>query len=312
LKNEIVIFEDQNVKLEVNMKDENVWLNRNQIAELFGRDIKTIGKHINNALYEELDDSVVAKFATTASDGKVYQVDYYNSDMIISVGYRVKSKNGIIFRRWANKILKDYMLKGYAVNNKRLEYLEKTVKLIDIANRSRDKLNNNQASEILKVIGEYSKALDMLDEYDYKLINGIKGKTTSEEVITYDDCLSIIRELKFNEKSKLFALERDEGLKSILGNIYQTYGGKDVYESLEEKASNLLYLIAKNHVFIDGNKRIAATLFIYFLFYYDLLYKDDKKVIDNNTLAALTILIAESNPKEKDVIVELIMKFLVS
>lgn len=204
------------------------------------------------------------------------------------------------------------MLKGYTVNNKRLEYLEKTVKLIDIANRTTDKLNNNEATEILKVIGEYSKALDMLDEYDYKVINGIKGKTTSEEVITYDDCLSIIRELKFNEKSELFALERDKGLKSILGNIYQTYGGKDVYETLEEKASNLLYMLVKNHVFIDGNKRIAATLFIYFLFYYDLLYKDDKKVIDNNTLVALTILIAESNPKEKAVIVELIMKFLLN
>ena len=294
------------------MKDDNVWLTQEQMGILFGKAKSTINEHIKN-IYKEKELyklDTMRKFGNSEFSDK--PLNYYNLDMIISVGYRVKSKNGIIFRRWSNKILKDYMLKGYAVNNKRLEYLEKTVRLIDIANRSRDKLNNNQASEILKVIGEYSKALDMLDEYDYKLINGIKGKTTSEEVITYDDCLSIIRKLKFNEKSKLFALERDEGLKSILGNIYQTYGGKDVYETLEEKASNLLYLIAKNHVFIDRNKRIAVTLFIYFLFYYDLLYKDDKKVIDNNTLAALTILIAESNPKEKDVIVELIMKFLVS
>ena len=316
MKNEIIIFENQNVKLEVNIKDENVWLTLEQMSELFDRDKSVISRHVKNIIAEgELEFSTIAKFATVQKEGKRQvsrDIDYYNLDMIISVGYRVKSKNGIIFRRWANKILKDYMLKGYAVNNKRLEYLEKTVKLIDIANRTTDKLNNTEATEILKVIGEYSKALDMLDEYDYKVVNGIKGKTKSEEVITYDDCLSIIRELKFNEKSKLFALERDEGLKSILGNIYQTYGGKDVYETLEEKASNLLYMLVKNHVFIDGNKRIAATLFIYFLFYYDLLYKGNNKVIDNNTLVALTILIAESNPKEKDVIVELIMKFLLN
>ena len=254
MKNEIVIFENQNIKLEVNMKDENVWLTQEQIGILFGKAKSTINEHIKNIYKEEelCKSDTMRKFGNSGFSDK--PLNYYNLDMIISVGYRVKSKNGITFRRWANKILKEYMIKGYAVNNKRLEYLEKTVKLIDIANRSRDKLNNNEASEILKVIGEYSKALDMLDEYDYKVINGIKGKTTSEEVVTYADCLNIIRELKFNEKSKLFALERDEGLKSILGNIYQTYGGKDMYETLEEKASNLLYLIVKNHVFIDEIK----------------------------------------------------------
>ncbi len=154
-KNEIILFENQGVKLEVNLKDETVWLNRQQLAKLFDRDIKTIGKHINNALKEELkdDNSVVANFATTAKDGKVYNVEYYNLDVIISIGYRVKSENGIIFRKWANKILKDYMLKGYAVNQKRLEYLEKTIKLIDIANRIDERLENNDAREILKVIG---------------------------------------------------------------------------------------------------------------------------------------------------------------
>ena len=169
MKNEIILFENQDVKLEVNLKDETVWLNRHQIAQLFGRDIKTIGKHINNALKEELDESsVVANFATTASDGKKYNVEYYNLDVIISVGYRVKSKNGIVFRKWANKVLKDYMIKGYSVNQKRLEYLEKTVKLIDIANRMDDRLEASDAKEILRVIDEYSKALDLLDDYDHK------------------------------------------------------------------------------------------------------------------------------------------------
>ena len=165
-KNEIILFENQGVKLEVNVKDETVWLNREQIAKLFGRDIKTIGKHINNALKEELsdDNSVVAKFATTASDGRTYQVEYYNLDMILSVGYRVKSNKGIVFRKWANKILKDYMLKGYAVNRKRLEYLEKTIKLIDIANRMDGRLENNDEKGILKVIGGYTKALGLLDD----------------------------------------------------------------------------------------------------------------------------------------------------
>ena len=187
------MFENQGVKLEVNLKDETVWLNREQLAKLFDRDIKTIGKHINNALKEELadDNSVVAKFATTATDGKTYQVEYYNLDMILSVGYRVKSKNGIVFRKWANKVLKDYMLKGYAVNQRRLEYLEKTIKLIDIANRIDDRLENDDAKEILKVIGEYSRALDMLDEYDHKTLKKPDGNVDTR-VITYDNCMTII------------------------------------------------------------------------------------------------------------------------
>ena len=291
------------------MKDETVWLNREQLSILFDRDIKTIGKHINNALKEELDSSVVAKFATTAKDGKTYQVDYYNLDMIISVGYRVKSQNGIIFRKWASQILKDYMIKGYAVNQKRLEYLEKTVKLIDIANRIDERLENEDAKEILKVIGDYSKALDLLDDYDHRTLSKPKGKNSKKQ-IKYDECLEIISKLRFNEESDIFAIERNRGLEAIIGNIYQTFDGNDVYKSIQEKASNFLYMIVKNHVFIDGNKRIAATLFIYFLNYYSILYKDDKQVIDNNTLAALTLLIAESNPKEKEVIIDLVTNFL--
>ena len=310
-KNEIILFENQGVKLEVNLKDETVWLNRSQLSELFGRDIKTIGKHINNALKEELleDNSVVAKFATTASDGKTYQVEYYNLDMILSVGYRVKSNKGIIFRRWANKVLKEYTLKGYAVNQRRLEYLEKTIKLIDIANRIDERLEGNDAKEILKVIGDYSKALDLLDDYDHRTLKKIDG-STDERKIEYKKCIEVINKLRFNEESSLFAVERDKGLESIIGNIYQGFGGQDIYKSIEEKGANFLYLIVKNHVFADGNKRIAATLFIYFLNFYGILYKDGKQTIDNNTLAALTLLIAESNPKEKDVIIDLVMNFL--
>ena len=310
-KNEIILFENQGVKLEVNLKDETVWLNRQQLSELFDRDIKTIGKHINNALKEELleDNSVVSKFATTASDGKTYQVEYYNLDMILSVGYRVKSNKGIVFRRWATKVLKDYMLKGYAVNQKRLDYLEKTVKLIDIANRIDEKLEGSDAKEILKVIGEYSKALDLLDDYDHKTLKKINGKI-DERRIEYNECIEIINKLRFNEESTLFAVERDKGLESIIGNIYQSFGGQDIYKSIEEKGANFLYLIVKNHVFADGNKRIAATLFIYFLNFYDILYKNGKQTIDNNTLTALTLLIAESNPREKEVIIDLVMNFL--
>ena len=312
MRNEIILFENQDVKLEVNVKDETVWLNREQLAKLFDRDIKTIGKHINNALNEELDSSTVAKFATVQNEGNrkvTRDIEYYNLDMIISVGYRVKSQNGVIFRKWANNILKDYMLLGYAINQKRLEYLEKTVKLIDIANRIDEKLENSDAREILKVIGSYSKALELLDDYDHKKLSRPRGNNSKKQ-IKYEECLEIINKLRFNEESDIFAIERNKGLEAIIGNIYQTFDNSDVYKSIEEKAANFLYMIVKNHVFIDGNKRIAATLFIYFLNYYDILYKDSKQVIDNNTLTSLTLLIAESNPKEKEVIIDLVMNFL--
>ena len=229
--------------------------------------------------------------------------------MIISVGYRVKSQNGILFRKWATKILKDYMLKGYAVNQKRLEYLEKTIKLIDIANRIDERLEGNDAKEILRVIGDYSKALDLLDDYDHKTLKKIEGNIDTRK-IEYNKCVQIINKLRFKEDSSLFAIERDRGLEAIIGNIYQSFDGQDIYRSIEEKGAKFLYLIVKNHVFTDGNKRIAATLFIYFLNYYDILYKNGEQTIDNNTLAALTLLIAESNPKEKDVIIDLVMNFL--
>lgn len=316
MKNEILLFENQNVKLEVNMKDETVWLNTDQMAELFDRDYKTIRKHINNSLKEELkDEVVVAKFENTTQHGAVegktqtHYIDYYNLDMIISVGYRVKSKNGVIFRKWANKVIKDYLIKGYAVNNKRLEYLEKTIKLIDIAGRIDNDLTGNEAKEIIKVINNYSKALNLLDDYDHKRLVKHNG-TKNNNKITYEDCINIVGKLKFNSDSDIFALERNEGLKSIVATIYQSFDGKDLYPTIEEKAANFLYLITKNHVFIDGNKRIAATLFIYFLKFYNLLYSPKGQVIDNNTLVAITLLIAQSNPKEKEVLIDLVMNFL--
>ena len=313
IKNEIIIFENQNIKLEVNMKDETVWLNTEQMSKLFDRDYKTIRKHINNALREELsDESVVAKFATVQKEGNrqiTRNIDYYNLDMIISVGYRVKSQNGIIFRKWANKVLNDYLLKGYSINQKRLDYLQKSIKLIDIASRIEKELNNDEAKGILKLINDYSKGLDLLDDYDHKKISKPKGTINSKK-ITYEECINIINLLRFNSESNLFALERNNGLLSIIENIYQSFDGKDLYDSIQEKAANFLYLIIKNHVFIDGNKRIGATLFIYFLFYYDILLKDNKQIIDNNTLVALTLLIAQSNPKEKDIIIDLVMNFL--
>lgn len=197
-KNEIILFENQGVRLEVNLKDETVWLNRQQLAKLFERDIKTIGKHINNALNEELKDiPTIANFATVQKEGErivTRNIEYYNLDMILSVGYRAKSDKGVLFRQWANKILKDYMLKGYAINQKRLEYLEKTVQLIDIANRIDDRLEENDAKGILKVIGEYSKALDLLDDYDHRTLKKIEGNI-DERKIKYSECIEVINKL---------------------------------------------------------------------------------------------------------------------
>ena len=307
-QNEIILFENQGVKLEVNMKDETVWLSVKQMAELFDREESNIRRHIIN-IFKEQELIEANNVQNLHVDGVKQKVPFYNLDVIISVGYRIKSQNGVIFRKWATKVLKDVMIKGYAVNQKRLEYLEKTVKLIDIANRIDGKLDNNDAKEILRVIGSYSKALNLLDNYDHRTLLKPKGNN-SQKRIKYSECLKIINKLRFNEESDIFAIERNKGLEAIIGNIYQTFDNNDVYQSIEEKASNFLYMIVKNHVFIDGNKRIAATLFIYFLNFYDILYKNGKQVIDNNTLTALTLLIAESNPKEKKVIIDLVMNFL--
>ena len=309
MKNEIVLFENQKVKLEVNVKDETVWLSQDQMAKLFRKAKSTISEHIKNIYKDKecIQEQTMIKFGNSEFNGK--PTYYYNLDVIISVGYRVKSQNGIIFRRWANKILKDYMIKGYAVNQKRLEYLEKTIKLIDIANRIDGKLNNGDAGEILKVIGNYSKALNLLDDYDHNTLSKPKG-SNSKEQIKYEECINIVNKLKFNIESNLFAIERNKGLESIINDLYQTFDGEEVYKSVEEKAANFLYLIVKNHIYIDGNKRIAAALFIYFLNFYGILNKDNNQIIDNNTLAAITLLVAQSNPKEKEIIIDLIINFI--
>lgn len=314
MKNEIILFENQDVKLEVNVKDDTVWLSQQQMAELFDSSRTNIIEHINNIYSDgELDKiSTCQDFRQVRKEGKrdvVRSIPFYNLDMIISVGYRVNSKRGIIFRKWANKVLKDYLLKGYAVNQKRLEYLEKTIKLIDIAGRMDTELKTAEAKEIIKVINNYSNALNLLDDYDHKRIIKPSG-TKDNKKITYEDCLNVISKLKFNSDSNLFALERDEGLKEVIGTIYQSFDGKDLYPTIEEKAANFLYLITKNHTFIDGNKRIAATLFIYFLEFYNILYNENGQIIDNNTLVAITLLIAQSNPKEKDILIDLVMNFL--
>ena len=317
MKNEIIIFENQDVKLEVNMRDETVWLSLEQMAKLFGRDRTVITRHINNIFKsnELVKNKVCVKFAHTTLHGalsdktQTRDLDYYNLDMIISVGYRVNSKRGIAFRKWATSVLKDYMIKGYAVNQKRLEYLEKTIKLIDIAGRIDTDLKDNEAMEIIKVINNYSNALNLLDDYDNRRITKPNG-TKSIKQVTYEDCISVIDKLKFSNESDLFALERNKGLQEIIGTIYQSFDGNDLYPTIEEKAANFLYLIIKNHTFIDGNKRIAATLFIYFLKFYNILYNESIQVIDNNTLVAITLLIAQSNPKEKNILIDLVMNFL--
>lgn len=309
-RNEIILFENQEVKLEVNMQDETVWLTQEQMSKLFGKAKSTINEHIKNIYKEEelLESETMCKFGNSEFSDK--PTNYYNLDIIISVGYRVKSKNGVLFRKWANKVLKDYMIQGYAINKQRLEYLEKTVKLIDIANRVDSELKSNEAREIIKVINEYSNALNLLDEYDHRTLTKPKGTLNNDVIIKYQDCLNIINQMKFKNDSDIFGLERNNGLESIINNVFQSFMGNNVYPTIEEKASNFLYLIVKNHVFIDGNKRIAATLFIYFLQFYNILYKNNKQVIDNNTLVAITLLIAESNPKEKQILIDLIMNFL--
>jgi prophage maintenance system killer protein len=300
---DIVLFEtaDNSVVLPVHMTGDTVWLNRSQMAELFERDVKTIGKHINNALREEVDSSVVAKFATTASDGKTYQVEYYNLDMIISVGYRVKSNRGVEFRRWANHVLRQYILQGIAVNERRINQLGEVVRLMK---RTQDSLDSKQ---VLSVIERYSTALNLLDAYDHQSLLRPEG-TEASYMLSYEECRELIDRMRFGDESDLFGKEKDDSFKGSIGNIYQSFGGQEIYPSLEEKAANLLYFVTKNHSFFDGNKRIAATIFLYFLDCNGILYDEQgNKLIDDHTLVALTIMIAESRPEEKEMMISVIM-----
>ena len=308
-KNEIVIFEteDRSVTLPVAVEQDTVWLNRNQMAELFDRDVKTIGKHINNALKEELNNEVVvAKFATTTSHGAIegktqtHMTEYYNLDVIISVGYRVKSKRGVEFRRWANSVLKQYIIKGYAVNDYRIKQLGEVIRIMK---RTEESLDSKQ---VLSVIEKYSSALDLLDSYDHQNMTRPSGNEATY-VLGYEECMQVIQSMRFGSESDLFGKEKDDSFKGSIGNIYQSFGGTDVYESLEEKAANLLYFVTKNHSFFDGNKRIAATMFLYFLDKNHALFEDGKKKIEDSTLVALTIMIAESRPEEKEMMISVVM-----
>ncbi len=312
-KNEIVLFEtdDNEVSLQVQIQDETVWLSRNQMAELFDRDVKTIGKHINNAIREELAGQVVvAKFATTTQHGAIpgktqtHMTEFYNLDVIISVGYRVKSQRGVEFRRWANSVLKDYILRGYAVNDRRISQLGQ---IVQIMKRAEDQLD---AQQVLSVVESYSAALDMLDDYDHQTMSKPKGNKATY-VLSYDECREVIDKMKFASDSDLFGNEKDDSFKGSIGAIYQSFDGKDLYPSLEEKAANLLYFVTKNHSFSDGNKRIAATMFLYLLDKNKALFVEGSKRIADFTLVALTIMIAESKPEEKEMMIKVIMNCMV-
>ena len=308
-KNEIVLFEskDGSVALPVSVESDTVWLTQAQMAQLFCKDRTVIGRHIRNAISEGEIDPVImcAKYAHMGKEGdQTYNVDIYNLDVIISVGYRVKSQRGVEFRRWATSVLKEYLIRGYAVNQNRLRQLDQTVEIMKRVSNSLD------TEQVLDVVKTYSSALDLLDGYDHQTIEKPKVKGRSVE-LTYEDCRKFIDGMKFATDSPLFGNEKDGSFKSALGAVYQSFGGQDLYPSSQEKAANLLYLVTKNHGFSDGNKRIAAGLFLYFLKRNKLLLrKDGSKRIADHTLVALTVMIACSKPEEKELMVNLVMTFL--
>jgi prophage maintenance system killer protein len=319
---EIVMYQtsDGQTSINVTLENETVWLNLNQMTSLFDRDKSVISRHISNVFKEqELNpDSVVAKNATTGNDSKIYQVEYFNLDVVISVGYRIKSSRGTQFRIWANKVLKDYLVKGYTVNEQRLreqsrqlEELKQTVKLLGnvVENHA---LTSDEATGLLKVVTDYTYALDVLDQYDHQVLE-IHNTTSAELfIITYNEAMSAIKGLrdKFGGSS-LFGNEKDDSFQGSLAAIYQTFDGHYVYPSVEEKAANLLYFVIKNHSFSDGNKRIAAFLFVWFMEKNTILYRGDgSKRIADNALVAITLMIAESKPEEKDVMIKVVVNLI--
>ncbi len=304
MENEIILFEtnDNAIKLEVPVEGETVWLSANQMAELFDRDEKTIRKHINNVFSEaEVDkDNNTQKMRVV---GVKQKVPFYTLDVIISVGYRVKSKRGVEFRRWANSVLKQYILQGYAVNDNRIAQLGEVIRIMK---RTQNALDSQQ---VLNVIQKYSNALELLDSYDHQNMERPKGSVATYE-LTYEECKEVISQMRFGAESDLFGKEKDDSFKGSIGNIYQSFSGQELYPTLEEKAAHLLYFVTKNHSFLDGNKRIAATMFLYFLDKNGVLFIDDDKLIDDHTLVALTIMIAESKPEEKEMMITVIMNCL--
>ena len=317
MKNEIIIYqtEDGQTQIDVRMENETVWLSANQMASLFDRDEKTIRKHINNVFLDcEVEKESNTHFLRLAHSDK--PVAFYTLDVIISVGYRVKSQRGVQFRQWANRVLKQYLVKGYAVNERRAqEHYTELRQLVQILGRtisSQEQLSKQENQDLLDVVVDYTYALDTLDNYDYERLT--IDRTTSEEPFhaTYEGAMKEIDRLrdKFGG-SRWFGNEKDDSFKSSIGQIYQTFGGEELYPSVEEKAAMLLYLVTKNHSFSDGNKRIAATLFLWFLNGNRILYRPDgTKRLADNTLVALTLMIAESKTEEKDVMVKVVVNLI--
>ena len=312
-KFDLVRFTDNDFELDVRADSENetVWLTQEEMALLFDVDRTRIVRHISNIYKEgELDaDSTCAESAHMGSLGvQTYKTKLYNLDMIISVGYRVKSPRGIMFRRWANKVLKEYLIQGYAANQKRLDALNKTV---DIQTRMLSYSLDIDKEELSKVINGYTRALDLLDSYDHQTLIKPKG-SHSDYVMTYQEARDIIDSMKFGEQSSVFGIEKEKvKLNGIIELVYQNVFGQELYPSVEEKASHLLYFLVKDHPFADGCKRIAATLFINFLYKNGTLIKNDRQIISNEALVAVTILTAESNPDEMDIVIKLISNLLV-
>lgn len=310
MTNDIVIFKNGELELEVTVSEdrENVWLSQRQMAELFNVDRTRVTRHINNIYKDgELDEkSTCAENAHMGSLGvQKYSNKIYNLDMILAVGYRVKSPNGIIFRKWATSILKDYMIKGYAVNEKRLEILNKT---IDIQTKMLASTLELDESEVLNVIEAYQNALSLLDDYDHGSLSKPKG-TDSIYRLTYEECRKLIDKMRF--ESAVFGVEKEEGkLNGILAAVYQNVFGQELYPSIEEKAANLLYFLIKDHPFADGCKRIGATIFLEFLNKNHHLIIDGRQVISDSALVAITLMIAESRSEEKETMVKLVMNFL--
>lgn len=311
MKKELVIFEtlDKEISLSVEILENTVWLTQNQMAELFKTTKQNISLHANNCFKEgELDKkSVVKESLTTAADGKNYKTKLYNLDVIISVGYRVKSKRGVEFRQWANEILKQYILKGYVVNKKRLQALEKTV---DIQTKMLANALDVEESDILKAVNEYTDALLLLDQYDHQTLKKPSGKMPTYR-ITYDECVTMVNNMRDSFNTDVFGVEKEAGkVKGIIAAIYQSAFGYDAYPSLEEKAAYLLYFMIKDHPYADGCKRIAASLFLEFLDRNNVLFVNGEKKISDGALVAITLMIAESRPEEKDVMVTLVMNLL--
>lgn len=324
-KSEIVLYKtpEGDTHIDVKLEDETVWLSQKLMAKLFSKNSDTIGLHISNIYKEgELDEnSTTEYYSVIQREGKrniLRKIKYYNLDVIISVGYRVKSKRGTQFRIWANKVLKEYLIKGYALNERKLKEqsgrvkeLEKTLEIFSKVAKSYQ-LKQDEFSGILKVIKDYTYALDILDKYDNKDLIIADTNRQISFTITYEAAKKVINKMK--EKfggSSLFGKEKDKSFKGTVGSIYQTFGKKELYPSIEEKAAHLLYFVIKNHSFIDGNKRIAAAIFLWFMEMNNYLYtKDGNKRIADNALVALCLLIAESNPKEKEMIVKVIVNLI--